>query len=373
MFTSKEMFTSKDVVTVNHEKLRQLTQRILCELGVPEKDAKTASYVLNESDLRGIDSHGMGRLKAYAKALRLGLINKAAEIKIVTDAGSILLIDGCNSLGIVTTPHIMQMCIDRARKAGVCVIGVVNTNHFGIAGYYPMMAAKQGMLGICFANTLPLAAPFGGKDRLIGSDPIGIAAPAGQYDDFVLDMATSSVAYGKLEIAMRRGDKIPTDWIIGPKGEVTDDPHDFGRGGALRSMAGPKGYGLSVMIEVFSSLLVGAGIGHEVGNAVLDEKRENIGIFMLAIDISKIRPLEDFKAHVDKYYEMVKGSGKAQGVKEIFLPGEIEAKITRQRMEKGIPLNEVVARDVLVVAESVGLCEEGETFEDLLARCGIGV
>ena len=127
------------------------------------------------------------------------------------------------------------------------------------------------------------------------------------------------------------------------------------------------------MIEVFSSLLVGAGIGHEVGNAVLDEKRENIGIFMLAIDISKIRPLEDFKAHVDKYYEMVKGSGKAQGVKEIFLPGEIEAKITRQRMEKGIPLNEVVARDVLVVAESVGLCEEGETFEDLLARCGIGV
>lgn len=364
------MSTGNVPIIVCHQKLKKLTQIILCKLGIPEEDAETASIVLITSDLRGVDSHGVARLKVYAKGLRLGLINKTPQIRILKDSTSAILVDADNGLGIVTAPRIMQMCVDRARETGSCAIGTKNTNHFGIAGYYPMMAARQGMLGICSANTVPIVAPFGGKNRMIGSDPISIAVPAGKYDDFVLDMATAAVALGKIEIAIRNAQKIPETWIVGPEGEKTDDPNDFFRGGALLPMAGPKGYGLAVMIEVFSALLVGAAVGKDVGYALINEQRENIGHFMLAIDIDKFRPLEEFKAAVDKYYEMIKYSERAEGVKEIFLPGEIEAKITRQRLEAGIPLNPVVARDVFELAKSLGLCRDAETFQDLLDQVG---
>jgi len=355
---------------VSHDKLKNLIRTILRELGIPEEDAEIASNVLIAADLRGVDSHGVARLKVYAKALRLGLINKNPQMKVLKDSTSAVLVDADNGLGIVTAPRIMQMCIERARETGTCTIGTKNTNHFGIAGYYTMMAAEQGMLSVCSANTLPLTAPFGGRERMLGSDPISIGAPAGKYDDFILDMATATVALGKIEIAIRNKQRIPEDWIISPEGRKTDDPNDFFRGGALLPMAGPKGYGLAVMVEVFSALLVGAGVGKDVGYALLNEQRENIGHFMTAIDVSKFRPLEEFKADVDKYYEMIKHSERAEGVKEIFLPGEIEARTTRQRLETGIPVNAVVAGDVLELAKSLGLCEEREAFQDLIDRVG---
>lgn len=349
-------------------KLKRIIRDVLVAMKIDEEGAELASDVLISSDLRGVDSHGLGRLKVYHDGLKVGTVNTNPEPKIIKDNGASVVVDADNGLGIVTAPRMMQLCMERAKKYGVGVVGTKQTNHFGMAGYYPMMASKQGMIGVTAANSLPLTAPFGSCERLLGSNPIAFSSPAGKYDAFTLDMATSNVALGKIEIAIRENQKVPKGWVIGPDGKDTDDPQAFFEGGALLPMAGPKGSGLAVFVDIFAALLVGSSVGDDVGYLLLNEKKEDIGHFMMAIDISKFRDLDEFNSEMEEYYETVKKLKKAEGFKEVFLPGEIEARISRERKEKGIPLNPVVAQTVLDLAKGLNLVDAGASFDDYVAQ-----
>ena len=353
------------MTVVKPDKLRELSYKLLRGLGICEEDSRIGSEVLLSSDIRGVDSHGVARLQLYYRRLKKDLINRTPNLTRIKDLGSTVVLDADNGLGVCTAPKAMKLCIERAKEYGVATVVTRNTNHFGIAGHYALMASDANMISLIGANTTPFMAPFGGCERLIGTNPLAMGIPGGKFA-IILDMATSLVPVGKLQIAIRKGEKIPLDWLVAKDGRPTDNPKDLWEGGALLPMAGPKGYGLAVMIDMLAGILAGAAIGRDIGDLLLDDRPERIGHFMMAIDIDRFMPIETFKVAVDGYIDMIKGSTPAEGVKEIFLPGEIEINKTKDRMVNGIPLNPVVAQSLLDFSRELGIAGNEDTFEDLI-------
>jgi len=350
---------------VNPEGLRRLTERMLGAMGIPPEDAAVGADVLIAADLRGVDSHGVSRLELYYHRLTKGLLNPTPETRIVKDAGSVVVIDADNGFGICTAPRAMDLCIERAKEHGLAAVASRNANHFGIAGYYVLKATEENMIGLVMANTTPFMAPYGGRTRLLGTNPIALGVPGKKFP-VVLDMATSNVAVGKLQLALRKREKIPLGWLVDGEGKPTDDPVDLLKGGSLVPMGGPKGYGLAVMVDLLSALLSGAAVGPDIGSLIVNDRPECIGHFMLAIDVSRFRALEEFFTAVDDYIDMIKGSKPAEGVEEIFLPGEIEIRKAEERLTQGIPLSPTVARTLLRICRTLGIAGEEDTFEQLV-------
>ena len=347
------------------EGLRKLTVKMLGAMGLTSEDAAVGADVLLAADLRGVDSHGVSRLELYYHRLSKGLMKAQPTTKIVQDAGSVVVIDADNGFGICTAPRAMDLCIERAKKHGIAAVASRNANHFGIAGYYALKATEENMIGLVTANTTPFMAPFGGRERLLGTNPIALGVPGKKFP-VVLDMATSNVAVGKLQLALRKREKIPLGWLVDGEGKPTDDPVDLLKGGSLVPMGGPKGYGLAVMVDLLSALLSGAAVGLDIGSLVINDRPECIGHFMLAIDVSRFRPVDEFLAAVDAYIDMIKGSQPAEGVEEIFLPGEIEIRKAEERLTQGIPLSPTVARTLLRICRTLGIAGEEDTFEQLV-------
>lgn len=347
--------------------LEEFSTKVFLALGIPEEDAKVTAHILAQADLRGIDSHGVARLSIYAKRLKLGLINKHPNIKVVHEKAGGAIVDGDNGLGQVVAHNAMKLCLKKAKENGVAAVGVRNSNHFGIGAYYAMMALEEDMIGIMATNTSPLMAPFGGKEPLLGTNPIAMAVPAGNEYPVVLDMATSLVPRGKIEIFARKREKLPSGWAIDTEGRPTQDPAEALKG-TLLPMGGPKGYGLSMMVDLFAGVLAGAAVGGNIGSLFGNMDRpQNVGHYMMAIDVGSFRPLDEFKATMDDYIRTIKQSAPAQGVKELFLPGEIEFVKTKERVEKGVSLNPVVVQNLLTLAQELGLLGPDATEEDLFA------
>lgn len=345
--------------------LEEFSTKVFLALGIPEEDAKVTAHILAQADLRGIDSHGVARLPIYAKRLKLGLINKRPNIKVLHEKAGGAIVDGDNGLGQVVAHKAMRLCLKKAKENGVAAVGVRNSNHFGIGAYYAMMALDEDMIGIMATNTSPLMAPFGGKEPLLGTNPIAMAVPAGKEFPIVLDMATSLVPRGKIEIFARKGKKLPLGWAIDTDGRPTQDPAEALKG-TLLPMGGPKGYGLSMMVDLFAGVLAGAAVGGNIGSLFGNMDRpQNVGHFMMAIDVSSFKPLDEFKATMDDYIRTVKDSAPAEGVKELFLPGEIEFIKTKERVEKGVSLNPVVIQNLLTLAQEIDLLESNATEDDL--------
>jgi len=349
------------------EKLSGLLVKLMVGLGVPYEDAVVAADVHVLSDLRGHESHGASRFLMFADRIGKGLINPKPEVKAVSDTGSAVVLDADNGLGPVTAPKSMKLCIERAKEYGVAVVVSRHANNYGMSGYYPLMAVKEDLVGVTTTYSTPLVAPFGGKEKLFGTNPIAIGVPAGEQYPIVLDMATTGVAGGKLTVAAQKGEKNPFGWAVDKDGKPTDDPRITAKGGSLLPMAGPKGYGLMVMADIFAGILSGASVGYDIGSLVLGKDPEKIGHFMLAMDVSRFRPLDEFKKAVDDYFLMVKNSTPADGVKEIFLPGEIEMRNFAERKEKGIPINTTVASTLFGIAQKLGVAGEAKTFEELVS------
>jgi LDH2 family malate/lactate/ureidoglycolate dehydrogenase len=348
---------------VKAQQLQELAQKVFVALGIPERDARTTAEILAAADLRGIDSHGIARLEIYAKRLQLGLIKKKPDIKLISERGGALVVDGDNGLGQVVAQQAMESCIQRARENGVATAVVRNSNHFGIGAYYAMMALKEDMIGMAFTNSSPLMAPFGGKEAHLGTNPIAVAIPAGDELPVVLDMATSLVPRGKIEIASRKGEEIPLNWAIDQEGRPTPDPEEALKG-TLLPMAGPKGYGLALLVDIFGGVLAGAAFGRTIGSLFGDMDRpQNVGHFFLAMDVNSFQPVEEFKSTMDQLITNIKESPRAEGVEELFLPGEIEFLKVKEREEKGIILNPVVIQSLLKLAKGLGVVGE-ETDED---------
>ncbi|MEJ5313977.1 MAG: Ldh family oxidoreductase [Anaerolinea sp.] len=341
------------------EDLRDYIIRFFLKHNVPLEDAQIVADVLLAADLRGVDSHGVIRLDSYyGSRLRKGLIDPHPQLKVLTETPSTLALDGGTGLGHVVGYKAMQMCIEKARQVGVGMVTVRNSNHYGIAGYYAMMALEHDMIGISFTNSQPLVAPTYGKTRFLGTNPIAVAVPAGKERPYVLDMATSIVPIGRITVYQKAGKRIPEGWGIDKNGNVTTDPGEVLNGGALLPLGGTdlmrgyKGYGLALWVDIFAGVLAGAATGPEVGKS---DRPANVGHYFAAIRVDAFRPPEEFKAEMDALIQGLKNAPKAEGQERIYIHGEKEFELAEKYQKEGIPLMREVVDTLISAGKEVGV------------------
>jgi L-2-hydroxycarboxylate dehydrogenase (NAD+) len=336
-------------------------------IGCKEDDAALATKVLLSADLRGVDSHGIARLSGYVRLWDAKRVNACPEVKIIHETPSTATVDGDSGLGLVVAPKAMKIAIEKARQSGTGWVSVQNSNHFGIAGYHSMLALEEGMIGISMTNASPLVAPTFSIERLLGTNPICVAIPAGEQPPFVADMATTTAANGKLEILQRKGGVAPPGWIQDKSGKSSTDPHELKAGGALLPLGGDKehgshkGYALGAIVDIFSAVLSGANYGPWVPPfpayvpMPTNMPGKGIGHFFGAMRIDAFRPAEEFRLHMDKWILRFREARPASGYDKVLIPGDPEREIEKIRMEKGIPLLGPVVDDLQYLAEKFGL------------------
>jgi len=343
--------------------LMDFVVRYMTKLGVPDKDARIVGEVLISADMRGVDSHGLTRLGSYyGSRISKNYIDPLTPYKIVSETPSIALIDGGNGCGQVVSYHAMNMCIQKAKQSGIAAVTVKNSNHYGIAGYYAMMALEHNMIGLSMTNSQPLVSPTFGRTAVVGTNPISVAVPSHKAFPFVLDMATSAVAYGKIQLYEKKNESIPIGWGIDSKGNVTTDPSKIkpGGNGALLPLggmditAGYKGYGLALLVEILCSTLSGGNFLTQVGSP---SKPEPTGVshFFLAINIEPFRPLIDFETQMDDMIRLLKNSPLAEGRDEILIAGEKEFEFEEYNKVHGVPLIKQIVDDLVKEGEKIGV------------------
>ena len=341
--------------------LRDYVVRFFMKYSVPEHDARIAADILVTADLRGVDSHGVIRLDTYyGSRLRKGLIKANPDVKTLRETATTLALDGDSGLGQVVGFSAMQACIEKAREVGVGMVTVRNSNHYGIAGYYAMMALEHDMIGISYTNSQPLVAPTYGRTPLIGTNPIAVAVPAGNQRPYVLDMATSIVPIGRVTVYQKAGKEIPEGWGIDKDGQVTRDPNAVLKGGALMPLGGTdimrgyKGYGLGLLVDIFSGVLSGASTGAAVGHPN-ENIPADVGHYFAAISVDAFRPVIDFKAHMDRLIGELKDAPKAVGQERIYIHGEKEFELAERYRKEGVPLMVEVVESLKATGNEVGL------------------
>ncbi|RFZ85973.1 Ldh family oxidoreductase [Mucilaginibacter terrenus] len=354
-------------MTVNESQLRDFTQNIFLAMGCSHEHATLAADVLLKSDLRGIDSHGVARLSGYVRLWEKKRINASPDIKIVHETATTATIDGDAGLGLVVAPFAMQVAIDKAAQYGSGWVSVRNSNHFGIAGYHAMMAVEQDMIGFAMTNASPLVAPTFSNERLLGTNPMCYAFPAGKYPPVIVDMATSAAANGKLEIAQRSGKPVPEGWVQDADGKYTTDPHALKSGGSLlplgsdREHGSHKGFGLSATVDILSGVLSGAGFGPWVPPFVafleppVNPPGQGIGHFLGAMRVDGFRPVEGFKKDMDTWIERFKCASTIDESQKVIIPGEPELEAEADRRINGIPLVDAVVKDLNELAAKFGI------------------
>jgi LDH2 family malate/lactate/ureidoglycolate dehydrogenase len=350
---------------IQEDKLRAFTESVFIRIGCSENHAKLAADVLIASDLRGIDSHGVARLSGYIRLWEKKRINATPNITIVHETPTTATVDGDSGLGLVVAPFAMNLAIEKAEKYGSGWVAVRNSNHFGIAGYHALNAVKKYMIGFAMTNASPLVAPTFTTERLLGTNPMCYAFPAGKYPPVVVDMATSAAANGKLEIAQRSGKPVPDGWVQTSTGKSTTDAHALKSGGSLlplgsdRDHGSHKGFGLSATVDILSAVLSGANYGPWVPPFVsfLDPLPDlpglGIGHFVGAMRVDGFRPLDDFKAHMDNWIERFKSAKPIDESQSLIIPGEPELEAEADRKINGIPLVDSVVKDLNEMADAL--------------------
>jgi len=352
------MTEAVEKVLLDKDVLREYFTELLTRRGIDQRDAEATIDVLLSADLRGIDSHGVLRLAVYLKRLDLGLMAKENNIKIEADSENFVVIDGGNYLGPVAAKLAMEKAIEKAQSRTIGLALVRNNHHYGACCYYTMMSAERDMLGFTTTNTVALMAPTGGKRRVIGNNPFSFAAPAGKYKPFVLDIAMSNVAAGKILLARKNGKPIPLGWALNKEGEPTQDAYEgFEGGGMLLPVGGHKGYGMAVMLDILSGVLTGSAFGTQVKALQDYETKDPIGTghMMAALNIDHIIGIDTFKRRMDQLIEEIKGCDRAKGVEEIFIPGEIEYRTFEKRSIEGVPISKAVIEDINKLGAEVGM------------------
>jgi len=347
--------------------LRDFTTEVFKHFGVPQADAEQAADVLIRSDLRGIDSHGVARLHTYFEMLELGRINPTPKIKIVREKASVATIDGDNGLGLVIGPKANEIAMAKAEQHGSGWVSVCNTNHFGIAGYYPLKALERDLIGWAMTNTTKLVVPLWGAERMLGTNPVAIAFPGDQEPPIVIDMATSAVAYGKIEIALRKNEPVPQGWIVDKEGRDTTDARDMIHGGAQlplgseREMGGHKGYALASMVDILCCVLSGANWGPFAPPFALRQEipqrsvGKGIGHFFGALQIDGFIDKNEFKRQIDEWIRVFRNTKPVPGTNGPLIPGDPEREAEAIRSKEGIPLLSAVVDDLLDISKKTGI------------------
>lgn len=351
----------------SYEQLFQFTYGIFTSMGCSATDAETATTVLLSADLRGIDSHGVARLSGYVRLWEAKRINARPVMKIVYETPSTAVVDGDAGLGLVVAPFAMQVAIDKAVNAGTGWVSVRNSNHFGIAGYHAMMALQHDMIGMAMTNASALVAPTFSVERMLGTNPIAVAIPAGEQPPFVADMATTTAANGKLEILQRKNADTPTGWVQDKEGNTSTDANELKKGGALlplgsdREHGSHKGYALGSIVDIFSAVLSGASYGPWAppfpAYVPMPQNMPGAGLghFFGAMRTDAFRPAEEFKQHIDNWITRFRNATPAPGCEKVLIPGDPEREMESVRRKDGIPVVDSVADDLVKTGKLFGI------------------
>lgn len=351
----------------SYASLHRLALDVFRAIGCPDDQALTAADTLLSADIRGVDSHGVARLSGYVRLWENGRVNPRPDIRVVHETPSTAVVDGDGGLGLVVAPFAMQIAIRKAAIAGTGWVSTCNSNHYGIAGHHAMQALEHDMIGLSMTNASPLVAPTFSVERLLGTNPIAVAIPAGEEPPFVADLATTTAANGKLEILQRKGAEAPEGWIQDAQGRVTKDPTATARGGALLPLGGDrehgshKGYALGAVVDIFSAVLSGANYGPWVPPFVAflpvapDLPGKGIGHFFGAMRVDAFRPAADFKQHMDQWIRRFRSARPVEGQERVLIPGDPEREMEALRRSEGIPLVDMVAADLEDLARKLGV------------------
>lgn len=346
-----------------YRQLSAFTQTIFEKIGCSTSHASIAAKALLSADLRGIDSHGVARLSGYVRLWEVKRVNATPDIKIIHETPSTAVVDGDSGLGLVVAPFAMKIAIEKAKNAGTGWVSVQNSNHFGIAAHHAMMALEEDMMGIAMTNASPLVAPTFSIDKMLGTNPICVAAPAGEEPPFVADLATTTAANGKLEILQRKNLQTPGGWVQDKEGNPSNDPHILKSGGALLPLGGDrehgshKGYALGAIVDIFSALLSGANYAPWVPPfpayvpMPAQQPGKGIGHFLGAMRIDAFRPADEFKKDMDHWIQGFRNARPIAGEEKVLVPGDPEREYEAARMKHGIPLLDAVVEDLKKLGE----------------------
>ncbi|KAL2162338.1 hypothetical protein VTH06DRAFT_7251 [Thermothelomyces fergusii] len=324
-------------VIVRHEAAEQFVVALLEASGVSRKNAKIVARGLVQADLRGVESHGINRIPSYLSRIRNGVLDPRAEPTLTQVTPVVAQVDGNNGFGFPAAHLAMDAAISMARTFGIGMVSVKHSNHFGMSAWIVRQAVDAGMMSLVFTNSSPALPVWGGKSQLMGVSPIACGAPGGPNSvPFILDMAPSVAARGKIYRALRRGEKIPLDWALDADGKPTDDPEKALKG-VMLPMGGPKGSALAIMMDVFSGVLSGSAFAGGVTGPYDMSKPGDVGHFIVAIKPDMFMSLDEFRQRMDVLYQRVVGSDKMEGVDRIYFPGEIEQLTEARRLSEGIP------------------------------------
>lgn len=346
---------NSNIMIIPPARLIQFSNQCLIQSGVPVEEATIITQTLIEADARGIHSHGLMRLPLYVQRIQMRLNLPAAKVTTVRDSGATALLDANHSVGQVAATQAMDLAISKAREHGLGAVVVRNSNHFGIAAHYALKAVAKHMIGLAASNTTPLMPPTGGAEKILGNNPLAIAAPSGNPFPLLLDMALSNAALGKILHAKTQGICIPEGWGADREGRPTTDPAAVTDGGFLLPVGGPKGFGMALMIELLTGVLGDSQFSKLIPSMYDLTLKQSIAHIMLVIDVTRFIDLDRFRDLASQLSGYVKGAAKATGVTELYLPGEIEFQAEKHRMASGIPIEPKVLGELNQLAETLGV------------------
>lgn len=347
--------SSQQTYNINHTHLHTFTTALLTANGVSAADAEVIASALILADLRGIDTHGTTRLPSYLSRIRSGVLSPSAVPSLTTITPVVALVDAKNGFGFVAAHKGIHWAIEAAKIYGIAMVSVKHSNHFGMSAWVCEEAIKSDKMSLVFTNSSPALPAWGGKEKVLGCSPIACGAPSGKTPAFILDMAPSVVARGKVHKALRRGESIPKGWALDKDGRDTTDPAAALSGGVMLPMGGPKGVGLAVAMDVFSGVLSGSAFAGGVTGPFDASTPAGVGHFLVVIKPDLFTDLETFKDRMDTLYQSVVGSEKAKGTEKIYFPGEIEQITRREREGCGIPMVKAEVDALNAEAELVGV------------------
>lgn len=337
---------------------------VFAAVGMPDDLAALNARILVDADIRGIDSHGVPRLTGYINAIRGGRIDVTARPTIEQETAATARVDGHNGFGLANAHWSMELAIKKGLETGVGFVTLSHTNHFGAASYYPRQALPHGLIGVGMTNAGGLVIPPFAREPLVGTNPLALAVPAGAGAPFVLDMATSTVAWGKIEIAQRDEKLIPLGWAVDAEGDPTQDP--FAARyllplGSDRATGSQKGYGLAMFVEMLCAPLSGAALGFDMrpygGTA---PKQSNTGQFFGVWNPAAFRPVDEFQADIDRYLAGLRAAAPAEGHDRVMVPGDYEHEAEIDRRANGIPLHPKVVAELEKLARETKVAFDAE-------------
>lgn len=347
----------------SYQQLYDFAYTVFCAMGCSQQDATTASNVLLAADLRGIDSHGIARLSGYVRLWQADRVNAQPQINITHQTPSTAVIDANAALGLVAAPYAMQLAIEKASITGTAWICVNNSNHFGIAGYHAMMALPYDMIGFAMTNASALVAPTFGNEKMLGTNPIAVAIPAGKQPAFVADFATTTAANGKLEILQRKNENTPLGWVQDATGSASTDANILKKGGALlplgsdREHGSHKGYALGSIVDILTGVLSGASFGPWAppfpAYIPMPENMpgKGLGHFIGAMRVDAFMPANEFKNRMDLWIERFRNTKAINAHAKVLIPGDPEREMEDERKKNGIPIVDSVVEDLRQVGE----------------------